>query len=364
VKEGNIRIVNAPIGGAFGAKLEMQQLMACCAILSKKAGRSVKIVNEREEEFISTRSRQSDTFYVKTAAKKDGTLIGREVKIIGNIGAYAGLGIMVPPAMINFFNNFYRIPNIKAESYSVYTNRVSTGAFRGFRLPQSNFAFEQHIDMIAEKIGMDPIELRLKNVVKPGDTTVDGWNITTCGVEDCLKKVRDSIGWNEKRKKKVPGRGLGVASVIFTSDWRYTDGFSGPVSFVRIIEDGKVQVKTSEPDWGQGSHTIYAQIVAEELSVPIEDVEMLPMDSDFFPYAAGPYGDRLTISGGIAVQRAAQDARGKILALADSELEANYEDLELKEGKIYVRGSPERALNFSEFATQCVTKKGGGIGHC
>lgn len=354
IGESTVKLIQNYIGGAFGAKVEMLPLQPICALLSMKTGRPVKMVYSREEEFFSTRPREAIKFYLKTGVKKDGSLVAQEIKVIGDMGAYAGYGPMIAGRAALYPGNLYRFSHIKADIKCVYTNKTSIGPFRGFGDPQLTFAYESHLDVIAEDLRLDPLELRLKNIYEVGQTTAHGWQLNSCGIKECLLKVAEKGYW--ERKEEL---GKGLACAIFLSEARVMEGFGGSVAFVKIFEDGKVKVITGEADYGQGARTVFTQMAAEELGVSIKDVEILQTDSDFSPFALGPYGDRVTISGGNAVRLAAVDARKQIFQLASHMLEAHPEDLELKDGRIYVKGSPEKFTTLAEVAKKFLYGRGG-----
>lgn len=356
--ESKIRIVQPHQGGAFGAKAQVTRIYPICALLSKKTGRPVKMVNTREEEFATTHPRIPAIIRLKTGVKKDGRLVATNISIISNHGAYAGCGPFIPMFMGTAPVCLYSISNFKVEVKTVYTNQTAIGTFRGFGYPQMMFAFESQMDMIAERLEIDPIELRLKNSVKTGDTTVMGWEIKSCGFKECLQKVAQHANWNTKRAEKKLNRGIGVAASIFTSDARVFD-FGGSNALIKISGDGRISIITGEVEWGQGSRTIFSQIAAEELGVPVEDIEFLSVDTDITPYTLGPWGDRVTVSGGNAIRLAAIDARRQLFEIAGEMLEVSPEDLEARDRKVRVRGSPEKAKSIKEIASYAIYRKGG-----
>jgi CO/xanthine dehydrogenase Mo-binding subunit len=257
-------------------------------------------------------------------------------------------------------DSLYRYQNIRSIAKCVYTNNAPAGAFRGFGAPQMAFAVESQMDMIAEKLGLDPFELRLRNVVKKGDISIHGWKMSSCGIEECMLRTAEKIGWKEKIKGKRPYRGVGMANMVFISDQRVNEGFGGSIAYVKILEDGRVEVITGGADYGQGAHTIYAQIAAEVLQIPIERIRIPNIDTDRTPFALGPYGDRLTISGGNAVRLAALGAKRQLFELASERLEVHVSDLAMREGKIWVKGSPDKCVTFAELATYSIYRTRGG----
>lgn len=356
-----IRIIKLPIGGAFGSRLGMDSIDPICAFLSRKSGRPVKIVNTREEEFVTSRYRYRMAIHLKTGVKKDGTLVAREAKVITDNGAHNYQGYTITAGLCQKLTFVYKIPNIKFDGYVVYTNNVYGGAFRGYGNPQITFAAESHIDMIAEKLGMDVLDLSLQNIVEPGYETISNCQITSCGLRECLIRAADATGWRQKRRR--PGRrGIGMASM------QHAGGgikiFFGNINCnyssaaMKMNEDGSVNLMTGSSDIGQGSDTVLAQIAAEELGIRFEDIRVTTADTDLTPMCLGTYGDRVTFVGGRAVQSAARDVKKQLLDLASEILEANIDDLESREGRVFVKGSPEKGISIPELAEFSYFKKG------
>jgi CO/xanthine dehydrogenase Mo-binding subunit len=229
-------------------------------------------------------------------------------------------------------------------------------AFRGFGTAQVTHALETHLDRVARELGMTPQELRRKNFTQPGDLTAHGWQVGTCGLKECIEEAsqKSNLGKDESY-----ARGLGVACTVYDCDNRQSADFGGSVAYVKISEEGKAQIVSGEADYGQGCRTIFAQIAAEVLKVPMEEVEIPLPDSDHTPFSQGPWALRVTVSGGNAVMLAAEDARRQILELAAQMLEANVNDLELADRKIQVKGSPEKGLSLAEVARYAIFKHGG-----
>ena len=356
-----VRIIQPYIGGAFGSKSVLNSVFPASAILARLTGRPVKMVYGREEEYFASRPRFSGVFSAKTAVKKDGKILGRELKFIFDCGAYMDIAPANLTVCCHRAENLYRIPAAKYDAFLTYTNKSPTGAYSGYGNPQLTFVWESQMDIVAEKLGIDPAELRLKNAIQSGDTTLHGYKITSCGlsesIEDCVRRSR----WKEKRKKKAQGRGIGMACVMHHVDDRHSDGFAGSKAITEIWEDGKVVILSGEGEYGQGIHTVFAQIASEILGIPLCDVRVMNPDTDITPYALGPWGLRVTMSGGIAVRRAAIDAKEKLLKLAGELLEAEPRALRLREGRIFVHGTPDRFLTVAEVAKESLYRKEGGL---
>jgi CO/xanthine dehydrogenase Mo-binding subunit len=362
--ESKVRVVQAYVGGAYGARLDLEPIHAICALLAKKSGKAVRVENNREEQFLASFRRVNGIIEHKIGVKQDGRIVARHIKIIGNAGAYNTwlTGFQLKRIAV-IPDGSYNIPSMKAEAKLVYTNKPYVTAFRGYGAIQGRFVVETHLDVIAEKLRMDPVELRLKNATQTGCVSIHGEVISSCALDECIHKVVKSIGWKEKKKKKIYGRGIGVSCSMYCSDSRLDNGFGGSVAFVEIHEDGRVTINSGEHEYGQGMFNVFAQITAEELGVPVEDIEITPQDTDITPYALGPYGGgRITVSGGNAVKLAAEDAREKLFQLAAEMLEANPEDLTIADRKIHVQGYPEKVVSIAEVAqTSIYQRKGSAI---
>lgn len=358
MSQSRIRIIQPYIGGAFGGK-HIHQIEVICALLAKAARKPVKLVNSREEEFTTTLPRVPAIINLRTGVKKDGAITAKEMRVISDNGAYTGIAPAVMETTAMRTDSLYRYKNVKIAADLVYTNKVPTGAFRGFGNPQGTFAVESQMDMIAERLGMDPLTLRIKNGVKAGDVTVHGWIIRSCGLEECLRRAGESAGWRGKRGKRRPHTGIGAACMIHVSGNRGVFDFDGSSALVKMNEDGRVSLLTGENDTGQGVSTILAQIAAEELGVRLEDIDVPPVDTDVSPFGLGPYADRVTTIGGNAVKAAAADARHQLLKVAAEMLEANPDDLNARDGKIFVRGSPERFVTVAQATKAALYRPGG-----
>ena len=366
--ESNVRIIQPYGGGGFGGKCD-QKLLVVTAVLAKKARVPVRIANTREEEFCATRPRLPMVFYLKTGVKKDGTIMAKDMKIIADNGAYSSQG---PPALsVAAIRNdsLYRFKNVRTDANLVYTNKVPTGAFRGFGNPQVHFAIESHLDDIAEKIGMDPIQFRLKNATQKGDLTVHGWEIDSCGLSECIVKAAEAADWDEKRNKKEGSdpdkvRGLGAACMIHVSGNRAVcNEYDGSSAYCQVHLDGRVTVFCGDPDIGQGANTVYAQIAAEVLGIPIESISVVYGDTDRTPYGIGAFASRVTTLAGNAVKLAAEDARKQLAKYAADIFKTSEDQIEFKNGLVLASG---KSMNYKEFAKAVSLKRCGteviGIG--
>jgi CO/xanthine dehydrogenase Mo-binding subunit len=354
-----VRVVVPYYGGAFGAKMETN-LHLVAAILARKTGKPVRMVNPREEDFMAGNPRVPMYIDLKIGAKRDGTLTGKEVKVIGAAGGRAVYSMVIVATACYRPDSLYHFQNLRTEGLTAYTNTVPTSCFRGFGNAQMTFAIESCLDMIAEEIAMDPAELRIKNGLKTGEVSIHGWKIGSSGLEECVRKAAEVSGWEEKRREKRFARGIGLACCNHVSGNRaFAREFDGGAGIVRIGREGKVLVYHGESDMGQGQRTIFAQIVAEELGISLDQVEVAHVDTDVSPFGMGSFATRGTVFGGNGVKAAATEAKRQILEIAAEMLEANPADLEARGGNVYVKGSPEKNVPFQKAAEIGLYKRGG-----
>jgi 4-hydroxybenzoyl-CoA reductase alpha subunit len=361
-----VRLISSYMGGGFGSKLVMDMKLPIAAVLSRMTGRPVRIVNTRSEEFTTGKTRYPYTMFLRTGAMKDGQIMVRDLRVIGDAGAYHDKG----PATINFssmmFGTLYNVPHIRYHADMVYTNKEMGTAFRGFGNPQVAFATECQLDELAEKIGMDPLALRLANSNCAMETTSCGAEVCGCGMTDCMVEASEHMGWEEKRATRAEGvkRGIGVANMVHTGGGGRFYGFNSAEAFIKLSDEGTVTLITSALDMGQGAHTAMAQIAAEGLGVRLSDINVLSHDTDLTPYDLGSWGSRASFMDGNAVLAAALDAKDALVEAAAEMLEVAAEDIVIEEGQIWVKGSDEKHA-LSEIVDHSVNAHGlpiSGIG--
>ncbi len=344
IPEGKIRVIKPYVGGGFGGKADgMSSLDFSASLLSIKTALPVSIAYSREEEFTATRRRHPIIIHLKTAVKKDGTILGRFCKAILDGGAYNSYGPLTLILCGNFFNLPYRMQSYRYEGYRVYTNKPPCGAMRGHSSPQVHFASEVQMDIIAERLRIDPAELRIKNGLKAGDIAPNGFKIMSSGFDKCIKLVEQE----DLSFPKEAGLGCGAfpsGAGFYMCDTTYAHSSAS----VKIHEDGTATIFTGASDIGQGSETIFSQIVAEELGIPLNTVRIMSADTELTPPDMGTYSSRVTVIGGNAVLSAVRNARRELLKIVGEKLEVAPEDLILKNGRIFVKGSPEKGISISE----------------
>lgn len=360
--ESKIRIIQPlVVGGHFGSKNNPTPAFYIAALLSRKTGLPVKIVNTRQEEFMVTRPRMPVIIDLKVGVKKDGTITAKQTRAIGSTGAYyipVVYAILLTAASRH--DNLYRTENTRTEMTAVFTNDTPVGPMRGLGNPQGHFAMESVMDMLAEKIGMDPLEFRLKNALKKGDVTVHGWEFRSCGLSECLKSAAARMAWKKKKADRQPGRGIGIACGLHVSGRKDAGEFAGAAAFVKVNDDGTVNLISGAGDIGTGAATVLSQICAEELGVRLEDVSMSKADTDSVPYASPPIASRVTLESGNAVRAAAADARNQLFQAVAEKLSVPLKDLVAREGKIYAGTHPEKAMSIAEAAKAALVRRGGG----
>jgi carbon-monoxide dehydrogenase large subunit len=349
-----IRVIAPKVGGSFGGKM-IAPLVLPGVLLAKITSKPVKIVLRREEEFIGGAPRHPVISEYRTGVTKDGRIVARDIKLIYDTGAYADWGPGITSHGFTFASGPYNIPNLRIDALCVYTNKVFTGSMSGWGNPQVAFAYESQMDIIAEKLGMDPLELRFKNLIKKGDRLITGQEITTDGLRECIERVKRESNWDDKKGLKVKNKGIGIGCMVYSS------GYLSSSAIIKLNEDGGVTLLTGVTDVGGGSPTGLAMIVSEELGIDMEDIAIVTSDTDTTPYDYGTIGSRVTFTIGNAVKKAAIDVKSKLLNMAGELLEANVDDLEINNKRVYVKGMPERGLYIAELAAMSIYIKGGPI---
>ena len=361
-----VRVINACVGGAFGNKSVILPLEPIAALLARKAGKPVRIVSTREEEFTTTRTRYSMIIYLKSGVKKDGSLTARRARVITDNGAYNNKAQAITLLTCNRIGNLYRVPNVETEAFIVYTNNQYGGALRGWGGPQAHFAIESQMDIIAHKLKIDPLQLRLKNANQAGDTTPWGWEITSCGLSECLLGAAKAGKWGTKRRGNngVWRRGKGIASVVHTGGG--SAGTHGAGNFegvsIKINSDGTVQAKVGIVDIGQGTTTAIAQIISEDLGVPLDGISISSDDTEVIPPTMGTWGSRVVYICGNAARMACEGVRRKLFEIAREILGTGGQgQLSIRNGMIYTSSRPRKSVSISDAVGYYLKRYGGVI---
>jgi CO/xanthine dehydrogenase Mo-binding subunit len=362
VPVSKVRVVVPYLGGGYGGKV-YPKVEPITVALALKARRPVRVVLGREEVFY-TITKHAAAIRMKTGVKKDGTLMARECEIYLDTGAYAEIGPRVAKKSGYTAAGPYRIPNLKIDSYSIYTNKPPAGAFRGFGVSQSAWAVESQMDIVAAALQIDPIELRLKNSYEEGDRFVTEERLSSIGLRQCIDEVARSIGW----EKRVPGsngskiqdtaagsvrRGKGVACMIKAT---ITPSISCAV--VKLNEDSSLSIYSGTVEMGQGSETVLAQIAGRELGIPLEKIQVLGVDTDVVPYDLTTSSSRSTFHMGKAVQLAAQDVMRQLKDTVVKEYGVPEDKISFADGRIRL---PETELDYAEVMFKRFGMQGGTL---
>jgi 4-hydroxybenzoyl-CoA reductase subunit alpha len=363
---GNIRVIMYNTGGGFGAKAATNPLEIVSILLAKKVGRPVKMRFNREEMYLYGRGRHKQHIDLKIGVKKDGTITAVQQKSVLEGGAYSSFGVVTAYYAGSMLPTLYKISNYKYEGFRVNTNLPPCGAMRGHGCPHPRFAFESLLTMIAEDIGFDPIDIRIVNAMEPETRTVNELDIHSCEFKACLENVRKKSGWDEKKGKLPPGRGIGIGCGGFVSGAGYPiyrSKFPHSNAILKVEEDGsKAVLFTGEADIGQGSDTVLAQMAAEAMGISLDCVDVVSADSDITPLGLGAYSSRVTLMGGNASKMAGEEVKKQVLAAAAKLLETPEENLDARDNRVFVKDNPEKSVPWSEAAASYFSEMGPLVG--
>ncbi len=351
IPPSRIRVVVPGIGGGFGGKLRVG-VEHVAAVLARTTGRPVKVLTTSEEELTAAYPRQATSIELRTGVTRDGRITARQGRILFDTGAFAGSGPGVASVATLVLAGPYRIPNLLVESAAVYTNKTNCGSFRAPSGPQANFAVESQMDIIADALGLDPLEFRLRNIVREGDEGPTGQVLTGVGLEACLRAAAAAVGWRERRPGPWRGKGLACGW------WTTTGGSSGV--YVKINPDGTVTLNTGAAEIGTAALTGAAQVLAEELGVDVDDIAIVAADTFATPFDYGAQGSRTAFSVGNACRAAAAELRRALFRLAAAQLGVEPEALELRDRHVGVDG---RRIALAELARLSQQAGGGLIAH-
>jgi carbon-monoxide dehydrogenase large subunit len=380
IPENNIRIISPDIGGGFGGKVYVYPGYIVAAVASIVTGHPVKWINDRSDDQPSTAFGRDYHMTAELAAKKDGKILGIRIKTISDHGAFFGDAnpSKFPAGLFSICSGSYDMKGGFAEVDGVYTNKPLGGiTYRcSFRVTEAVFAIERMVDVLAHKLGMDPAEVRMKNFI-PAEKfpykSIFGWTYDSGNYPAALKKAMDMIGYDELRKEQKEKRKRGELMGIGISSFTEIVGAGPSNQFdilgikmfdsaeIRIHPTGKAIARFGTKSQGQGHATTYAQIIAEELGIPTEDITVEEGDTDTAPYGLGTYASRSTPTAGAAGAIASRKIREKAKKIAAYLLEAREEDLEWERGKFYVKGSPNKAKTIQEIAFAAYTNHPPGM---
>ncbi len=356
-----IRVVATPSGGGFGGKSDPFSHEICSVKLAMITGRPVKFNLTREESFYMHRGRHPVKMWIKTGVKKDGTLQVMHFRSFLDGGGYSSYGLATVHYTGALQTVTYKLPAYKFEGVRVFTNKPACGPKRGHGTPQPRFAVEIHLDKIAEKLGIDPIDLRLRQLTEPNTITVNGLRITSNGLRECIEKVAARAEWKKKYRRLPYGKGVGFAASTYIS------GAGLPIYWnkmphsgvqIRLDRGGGITVFCGSTDIGQGSDSILVYAVAEEFGVNPNDIRVVTADTDLTPVDLGSYSSRVTVMTGNAAIQACGKLKKLLLETAAENLEVPVDDLEMAEGQVRSRSYPKRGMSFAECVERTESKHG------
>ncbi|MBI4488673.1 MAG: xanthine dehydrogenase family protein molybdopterin-binding subunit [Deltaproteobacteria bacterium] len=360
VRETDVRVIQSAVGGGFGGKSCDDNNAIVVALLARKARKPVKIINSREEEFLAgCRPRVNMKIWVKMGFKKDGRIRAKQLRVVADNGAYSGKAPAITGVAALRHDTCYKYSDVKTQAYLVYTNKIPTGAFRGFGNPSAEWAVEQTIDKAAHELGIDPLDLARLNAADPGYVSPHGNRVTSCELKQCIDMTEKMMDWKKKLAERIPNRGLGLACTVHVSGKRHFGDYDGGSATIKVNEDGRALILSGEGEVGQGAATAMCQIAAEELGIPLEDVEISQADTDLTTFCLGAFGSRVTYIGGNAVRDAASKAKQQLFETASEMLEASQEDLVAENGNIFVKGSEAKSVTVGDVARARLFRRGG-----
>ena len=357
-----IRVIKPLVGGGFGGKSEVIPLEVAAGALSRKAGLPVKITYTREEVFLAHRGRPIQIIDLTIGATRDGRITAVKACIVQDGGAYCGYGPVTILYSGQLLGAMYDIQNVQFDGYRVLTNKPACGAMRGHGTVNTRFAFESLLDTVAEALGLDPAEMRLRNQLKPPCVTVNQLRVTSYGYPECIRQVVEKSGWKAKRGKLPFGRGVGIAGS------HYVSGAANPIIRSRmphttvnlkVDRDGAVTLYTGASEIGQGSDTVQAQLVAEELGVNLNRVKLVAADTEVTPIDLGSYSSRVTFMAGNACLDAARNLKKRIFAVVAEQWGVQPEVLQAREERIYVSNGAGQSMSFDEAVVAAIERYGG-----
>jgi 4-hydroxybenzoyl-CoA reductase subunit alpha len=380
---GRVRIVRPPVGGGFGGKLDTTPLDLVAAVASKKLGRPVKMVYNRKEMFLHGRGRHKQHMTFKIGVKKDGTLTAVQSRIYLDGGAYTSYGVITAYYAGSMIPTLYHIPNYRYEGFRIMTNKPACGAMRGHGVPQPRFAFESLLSMIAEDLGIDPVEIRLRNALEPNSRTCNDLEIRSCAFKETLTAARKKSGWDKKYGKLPPGKGIGIGCGGFVSGAGYSK-YRGQVQLssekklepfvkksvfphsnavIRISEDGTAAVLfILAAEIGQGALTVLSQICAETLGIGYGRIRIRTEDSEISPLDLGAYSSRTTLMAGNAVMKAAGNVLEKLFSTVSGIWGCPPGELRAGDDRIFHGGDQTKAMDWAEAARKYFNENGPLVG--
>ena len=353
-----IRVIKPLVGGGFGGKSEVIPLEIIAAVAARKAQAPVKITYTREEVFWAHRGRPRTIIDLKTGVRKDGSITAVRARVVQDGGAYCSYGVVTILYSGALLGALYDIPNIQYDGYRVLTNKPACGAMRGHGTVNVRFAFESQLDELAAKIGMDPAEIRQKNLLQPPCITVNGLRVQSYGLPECIEKTVERSGWKQRKGKLSKGRGLGIACSHYVSGAANSiirSDMPHSTVNIKIDRDGGVVVYTGASEIGQGSDTMTAQIAAEALGCSLSRIRVVAADTDLTPIDIGSYSSRVTFMAGNATLRAANEVKKLIAAAAAKKMACAPENLQFRSDVVTKKNGTIPLSNVAEQSSASVS---------
>jgi len=359
-----IRVIKPLVGGGFGGKSEVIPIEIIAAIAARKAQAPVKITYTREEVFWAHRGRPRTIIDLKTGVKTDGRITAVKARVVQDGGAYCSYGVVTILYSGALLGALYDIPNIQYDGYRVLTNKPACGAMRGHGTVNVRFAFESQLDELATKIGMDPAEIRQRNLLRPPCITVNGLRVQSYGLPECIEKTVERSGWKQRKGKMPKGRGLGIACSHYVSGAANSiirSDMPHSTVNIKIDRDGGVVVYTGASEIGQGSDTMTAQVAAEVLGCSLPRVRVIAADTDLTPIDIGSYSSRVTFMAGNATLRAAREVKKLIAAAAAQKMICGADDLIFRDDLVFKKGTRDTTVKKALADEVDVTQAGASV---
>jgi 4-hydroxybenzoyl-CoA reductase subunit alpha len=356
-----IRVIKPAVGGGFGGKSDPFPHEMVVSWLSMQCGRPVKILFDREEVFFSNHGRHPTTTTCRLALNKDGMIQGLDVDALIDGGAFGSFGVVT-----SYYNGVlchgpYRLPSFKYQGTRIYSNRPVSGAMRGHGSVNTRMCSEVLLDEACEELGLDPIDVRLKNLLPEFTTLINGFRITSNGIRECIETVVERSDFRNKRGKLPHGRGIGIGCGFYISGSAlqiHKSRLPQSTVHLKVDMDGGVTIHTGAADIGQGSDTMAAQVVAEVLGLPMNRMRVYAVDTDMSPIDLGSYSSRVTFMNGLASKRAAEALRDLLFEAANRISGYAIESFEMREGYVYNRHWPDASVPYMEALEEALAGKG------
>jgi len=363
-----IRVIQTLYGGSFGAKVE-QQVHPLGALIAKYAGQPIRFVLNRHDDFECSRPRVPMYIKLKTAWNKEGNFLAKDVYLLCDNGAYTYKGKAIAITAMYRIDALYKVKNVRAIMDLVYTNTMPTSGFRGYGNSQMHYALESQIDEVAEKLDIEPTELRLKNAVNSGYINPHGWKISSCNIAKCIKIATKKSRFLEKKKRnfyKIKNnktnlkRGIGLAIAMHVSGNSATlKEYDGAAVLLRLNEEGRLFIYSNEPDMGQGIRTVSAICAAEILKIPLEKISVPEIDTNMVPYGLGCWASRGTYMVSSATKKAAINLRKKLLYLSSKIMDKPVKELQIDNNKVSWTKNKKIYLSIKEISWKYICDHAG-----